>query len=47
MTSVKTVLLMLVGALAGWVLAHNTVALECERLNGFYVGNSTYQCTKR
>lgn len=28
----------------GWVIAHSTVARECERLNGFYVGNEVYEC---
>lgn len=28
----------------GWVHAHLTVAQECERLGGFFVGNTTYHC---
>jgi hypothetical protein len=30
----------------GWVRAHYTVAAECERLGGFYVGSKTFRCTK-
>ena len=29
---------------AGWVHAHLTVAGECERLGGFYVGKTVYKC---
>ncbi|WP_281212019.1 hypothetical protein [Pseudomonas fulva] len=28
----------------GWVHAHHTVATECERLGGFYVGRETFRC---
>ena len=30
----------------GWVRAHYTVAAECERLGGFYVGSKTLRCVK-
>ncbi|MBH3395825.1 hypothetical protein [Pseudomonas monteilii] len=30
----------------GWVRAHYTVAAECERLGGFYVGSKTFRCVK-
>lgn len=29
---------------AGWVYAHQTVAAECERLGGFFVGKTIYKC---
>lgn len=29
---------------AGWVYAHQTVAAECERLGGFFVGKTRYKC---
>ena len=29
---------------AGWVAAHQTVATECKRLGGFFVGSSTFKC---
>lgn len=32
------------GAVFGWRLAHQTVAEECARLGGFYVGRRTFQC---
>lgn len=35
----------LVGMFAGWVYAHNTVASECKRLGGFYVGETNFKCT--
>lgn len=34
------------GALIGWIYAHATVANECRRLGGFYVGKSTFRCTE-
>lgn len=37
---------MVMSALAGWIMAHATVATECEKLGGFYVGNSIYTCQK-
>ena len=37
---------MILSALAGWITAHATVATECEKLGGFYVGNSIYTCQK-
>ncbi len=35
----------LVGHHFGWQGAHHTVASECERLGGFYVGKTIYKCT--
>jgi len=35
----------LAGYNAGWVRAHITVADECERLGGFYVGKLVFKCT--
>lgn len=32
------------GAKIGYIHAHYTVAMECERLSGFYVGNKVYEC---
>lgn len=32
------------GWLLGYVMAHNEVSRECERLGGFYVGQKTYTC---
>lgn len=33
-----------IGYYFGWVYAHITVAAECERLGGFYVGKKIYKC---
>lgn len=35
-----------VGGLGGWSQAHDSVAVECETLGGFYVGNVVYKCVK-
>ena len=32
------------GLLWGWAAAHYTVAAECERLGGFFVGDRIYKC---
>jgi hypothetical protein len=29
---------------SGWVFGHAAVANECERLGGFYVSNTVYEC---
>lgn len=34
----------LVGFSLGRQAAHDTIARECERLGGFYVGSKTYVC---
>lgn len=28
----------------GWVFGHQTIATECKRLGGFYVGDATFKC---
>lgn len=33
-----------IGLFIGWVSAHNIVATECEKLNGFYVGSKIFIC---
>jgi hypothetical protein len=33
-----------IGLFIGYVSAHNMIATECEKLNGFYVGNKTFIC---
>lgn len=34
----------LAGNICGWRAAHITVAAECERLDGFFVGKKTFKC---
>lgn len=36
----------IVGHCNGWIVAHATIAKECERLGGFYVGKKTYKCVE-
>lgn len=31
----------------GWLLAHSTVATECERLGSFYVGQKVFDCKEK
>lgn len=33
-----------IGGMWGWIAAHHTVAAECERLGGFFVGQKVYKC---
>lgn len=35
-----------VGWFIGWMVAHFTIATECKRLGGFYVGKKVYKCTE-
>jgi len=35
------------GLFIGYVSAHNMIATECEKLNGFYVGNKTFICDSK
>lgn len=46
----KVVLALLTGLIVGhgigWRLAHITVAEECRRLGGFFVGKSVFRCTE-
>lgn len=36
----------IVGAWLGWNTAHVTVAAECERLGGFFVGKKVFKCVE-
>lgn len=38
--------MLLVGVLIGWWSAHITVAAECERLGGFFVGQRVFKCVE-
>lgn len=31
----------------GWLVAHDSIARECDRLGGFYYGEHTYSCWSR
>jgi len=35
-----------IGLFVGWVIAHNVIATECQKLLGFYVGEKIYFCTE-
>jgi hypothetical protein len=37
---------LLVGYGVGWRAAHITVATECRRLGGFFVGGSIFKCVE-
>ncbi|MDH2013463.1 hypothetical protein N5J66_05700 [Pseudomonas juntendi] len=32
-------------ALGGWVGAHESIKNDCDRIGGFYIGNTIYNCT--
>ena len=34
------------GVALGWAWAHTTIASECDRLGGFYVGERVYKCER-
>ena len=33
------------GVVFGWGFAHSTIAAECKKLGGFYVGSAVFSCT--
>ena len=45
MTKIAALISMAVLAvLLGWIIAHNTVAVECQKLGSFYVGDKVFKC---
>ena len=45
-TIVVAIVPFLVGVARGWVSAHGTVAEECKRLGGFFVGKEVFKCVE-
>ena len=41
------VIVLCCAVLFGWAIAHSTVAAECEKLGGFYVGKQVYECQRK
>lgn len=41
-----TVVSFLIGRASGWVSAHGTVAEECKRFGGFFVGKEVFKCVE-
>ena len=37
----------LVGVLLGWGIAHGIVSSECDKLGGFYVNDTVYECRQK
>jgi hypothetical protein len=37
---------LLIGKFIGWNSAHHTIAQECRKLGGFFVGKSVFKCTE-
>ena len=33
--------------IGGWLYAHQTIALECEKLGAFYVGAKVFACEEK
>jgi hypothetical protein len=33
--------------LFGWIMAHHTIATECQKLGAFYVGSTVYECKEK
>lgn len=38
------IIVLLIGLLFGWLIAHGNVATECEKLGSFYVGDKVFYC---
>lgn len=43
-TTLVCVLMIVFGFVIGWLFAYAVVAIECRKLEGFYVGNTTFVC---
>ena len=37
----------IVSVATGWSFAHSTVAVECNRLGSFYVGEKVFECKEK
>lgn len=46
-TGIAITLFTLVGVLLGWSIAHGVVASECDKLGGFYVNDTVYECRQK
>lgn len=46
-TGLAITLFTLVGVLLGWGIAHGVVASECDKLGGFYVNDTVYECRQK
>lgn len=44
MTGFLVLLALVIGLLGGWNLAQGTIADECVKLGGFYVGKRVFKC---
>jgi uncharacterized protein YneF (UPF0154 family) len=45
--ALSIVLAMLLGIVIGWLVAHHTIATECQKLGAFYVGRTVFECKVR
>jgi len=43
-TGILICIAIMVAYYLGYAVAHHTIALECERLGGFFVGKKVYKC---
>jgi len=43
-TGVVTAVFLFITFGFGWIVAHNVVASECNKLGAFYVGGTVYEC---
>jgi len=43
-TGILICIAIMVACYLGYAVAHHTIALECERLGGFFVGKKVYKC---
>ena len=45
--SIMTTAVLLALIVLIWVMAHTTVAHECDKLGAFYVGDQVYECKRK
>ena len=44
---IAVLLAAIMGVLLGWGIAHAVVASECDKLGGFYVNDTVYECRQK
>lgn len=44
---IAVLLAVIIGVLLGWGIAHGLVASKCDKLGGFYVNDTVYECRQK
>lgn len=47
MKNLSLIIVIIIYYYLGWWFAHGTVANECRKFGGFYVGSSVFECKEK